>query len=141
MTRLQGALLLAAAALASPALAARQLNVRTHAPAAKKASSADVVSSNVLSLRKGSKAAKSKSYLSSLRSSVVAASNYSYGATPLDNLESVEYVAQIEWDGVAVEVIVDSGSSDTWLVQAGFTCVDEDGNQQTVCLLKLCTIH
>lgn len=135
MPRLSGALL-ALAALASPALVgARQLNARTHAPVAKQASSANVVTSNVLSLRKTKKSvSKSKAYLASLRSSVTAAaSNYSYGAEPVDNLQSDEYVAEIEWDGVAVEVIIDTGSSDTWLVQAGFTCVDEDGNVQSVC--------
>lgn len=145
MPRLQRALL-AAAALASPALvvaaaaaSARQLSVRTHAPAAKQASSADVVTPHVLSLRKskGKKAAKSAGYLGSLRSGVVSSSssssNFSYGAEPVDNLQSDEYVAEIEWNGVAVEVIIDTGSSDTWLVQAGFTCVDEDGNLQSVC--------
>lgn len=137
MPRLSGALL-ALAALASPALiGARQLSARTHAPVAKQASSANVVTSNVLNLRKTKSkksVSKSKAYLASLRSSVTATtSNYSYGAEPVDNLQSDEYVAEIEWDGVAVEVIIDTGSSDTWLVQAGFTCVDENGNEQSVC--------
>lgn len=131
MVQLSGAVL-AVTALAYPALAARQLGVRTYAPAAKQASSANVVSSNVLTLTKTKNAAKSAAYLGSLRSSVASA-NYTYGSTPLDNLYSEEYVAQIEWAGIPVEVIVDTGSSDTWLVQAGFTCVDEDGNVQTVC--------
>lgn len=132
MTRLSETIL-AAMALAYPTLAARQLAVRTYAPAVKQASSADAVSSHVLTLKKSNKAAKSAGYLSSLRTGIVSSSsNYSYGAEPVDNLLSEEYVAEIEWDGTPVEVIIDTGSSDTWLVQAGFTCVDVDGNVQSV---------
>lgn len=131
MTRFSSAVFILAA-LVYPALSARQLSVRTHLPAAKQASSSNVVSSNVLSIKKSKKAAKSAGYLRSLRSGGLSASNYSVGSEPIDNLLSEEYVASIEWDGVAVEVIVDTGSSDTWLVQAGFECVDANGNPQTV---------
>lgn len=136
--------LLAATALAYPAgvLAARQLAVRTYAPVAKQASSANVVSSNVLTLKKSKKAAKSAGYLGSLRTGIVSSSsNYSYGAEPIDNLYSEEYVAEIEWDGTSIEVIVDTGSSDTWLVQAGFTCVDVDGNVQPVSVHPVQCLH
>lgn len=121
--------ILALGALSSSALAARQLGVRVHTPAAAQAPSANVVTSNVLNLKKSGKKAKSASYLGSLQAGAIT-SNYSYGATPVDNLYSEEYIAEIEWDGVAVDVIVDTGSSDTWLVQAGFTCVDYEGNEQ-----------
>lgn len=124
--------MLAVTALAYPALAARQLGVRTYAPAAQQASSPDVVSSHVLSLKKTKNEAKSAAYLRSLRSAAVSSSPHGYGATPLDNLDSEEYVAQIEWDGIPVEVIVDTGSSDTWLVQAGFTCVTVNKTVQSV---------
>ncbi|PSR97771.1 aspartic peptidase domain-containing protein [Coniella lustricola] len=56
--------------------------------------------------------------------------NASFAYEHTDDLLSEEYIAEIEWDGVPVQVIIDSGSSDTWLVQAGFTCVDADGNEQ-----------
>lgn len=127
--------ILALGALTSSVSAARQLSARVHTPVATQARSADVVSSNVLSIRKSGKKAKSASYLGSLQAGAISAasSNYSYGATPVDNLYSEEYIAEIEWDGVAVDVIVDTGSSDTWLVQAGFTCVDYNGNEQSVC--------
>lgn len=132
MLRLSGSLL-AAAALAYPALAAS--SVRSYAPAAKQASSPNVVSSHVLSLKKSgsNKEAKSAGHLRSLRTlGGLIPSNSSSSAEPVDNLESDEYVAEIEWAGVPVEVIIDSGSSDTWLVQAGFQCVDSDGNEQAV---------
>lgn len=127
-------LALGALATSSCAVAARQLNARVHTPTAAQSPSANVVTSNVLSLKKSGKKAKSASYLGSLQAgrtnANAAAANTSYGATPVDNLYSEEYIAEIAWDGVAVDVIVDTGSSDTWLVQAGFTCVDYAGNEQ-----------
>lgn len=119
-------------AMAYPALAARQLSVRAYTSAARQASSGNSVTSNVLSLKKGKKAAKSAGYLGHLRTNVSSSSEHSYGAEPVDNLLSEEYVAEIEWDGTPVEVIVDTGSSDTWLVQAGFTCVNVNGDVQSV---------
>lgn len=131
MARLSSAIL-ALAALSHPALAARQLSVRTYAPAAKQASSSNVVSSNVLSIKKTGKAAKSAGYLKSMRSGALSASINGTASEHVDDLLSEEYVASIEWDGVPVEVIIDTGSSDTWLVQAGFECVDDEGKVQSV---------
>lgn len=123
---------LALTALVYPTLATRQLSVRTYTPAAKQASSSNAVSPNVLSLKKSKKAAKSSGYLSTLKRSTLAVSNSSFGEEPVDNLFSEEYIASIEWAGTPFEVIIDTGSSDTWLVQSGFQCVDENGNSQTV---------
>lgn len=117
---------------------ARQYGLKATTPAATQASSEDVISSNVLTLRKSrGTSSRSSGYLKSMRAGGASSSaTFAYGATPLDNLYSEEYVAEIEWAGVPVEVIVDSGSSDTWVVQAGFTCVDVDGNVQDVsCVL------
>lgn len=125
-------IILALTALVYPALATRQFSVRTYTPAAKQASSSNAVSSNVLSLKKSKKAAKSAGYLSTLKRSTLAVSNSSFGQEPVDNLFSEEYIASIEWAGTPFEVIIDTGSSDTWLVQSGFQCVDVDGNNQTV---------
>ncbi|ROV93928.1 hypothetical protein VSDG_06253 [Cytospora chrysosperma] len=122
----------AAMALVYPALAAKEFSLRANTPAAKQASSGHSVSSNVLALKKNGKAAKSSAYVRSMRVGGASSSKtYAYGSEPVDNLLSEEYVAEIEWDGVPVEVIIDTGSSDTWLVQAGFTCVDSDGNLQS----------
>lgn len=125
--------LAAATALAYPALASKEFGFRVSKPAAKRASSGHVVSPNVLALKKSGKAAKSSGYLGSLRAGGGSASQrHAYGAEHVDNLLSEEYVTEIEWDGVPVEVIIDTGSSDTWLVQAGFTCVDYEDNLQSV---------
>ncbi|KUI55483.1 hypothetical protein VP1G_02815 [Cytospora mali] len=129
MVRLTAAL--AAAVLAYPALAAKELSYRAKTPAVKQATSGHAVSSHVLPIKKSGKAAKSSGYLKSMRAGTSASKKHSYGSEPVDNLDSEEYIAQIEWAGVAVDVIIDTGSSDTWLVQEGFTCVDEDGNSQS----------
>ncbi|KAJ4422632.1 hypothetical protein N0V82_002751 [Gnomoniopsis sp. IMI 355080] len=100
------------------------MGVRTHAPAAKRASSSNAISSNVLSLKKSRKAAKSAGYLSSMRSRERHGSSHSIGVEPVVNIISEEYIASIEFGGVPYDVLLDTGSSDTWLVQSGFTCVD-----------------
>lgn len=41
-----------------------------------------------------------------------------------------EYLMSIDWAGTAYTVIVDTGSSDTWLIQSGFQCVNVDGAPQ-----------
>ena len=124
---------LAATALAYPALAVKEFSFRANTPAAKQASSGHAVSSNVLAMKKSGKAAKSSAYIKSMRAGGASASKtYAYGDEHVDNLLSDEYVANIEWGGVPVEVIIDTGSSDTWLVQAGFTCEGYDGNAQAV---------
>lgn len=50
----------------------------------------------------------------------------------MDNLLSVEYVTEIAWNGIPINVILDTGSSDSWLVQDGFTCVDQQNRTQPV---------
>lgn len=125
-------IILALTAVVYPALATRKLSLRSYTPEAKQASSSNAVSSNVLTLKKSKKAAKSASYLSSLRSSGRLTSNATFGEEPVAQILSEEYIASIEFAGQPFEVIVDTGSSDTWLVQSGFTCVDENGNLQTV---------
>lgn len=131
MARLTAAL--AAMALACPTLAAKEFGFRANTPIASQPSSGHALSSHVLTLKKSGKAARSSAYLTSLRAGGASASKqYSYGAEPVDSLFSEEFIAEIEWDGVPFQVIVDSGSSDTWLVQEGFTCVDYSGNLQTV---------
>ncbi|KAF2395913.1 acid protease [Trichodelitschia bisporula] len=42
----------------------------------------------------------------------------------------VEYLVSITYGGADVSVILDTGSSDTWLVQSGFSCVDASGAAQ-----------
>lgn len=39
-----------------------------------------------------------------------------------------EYLVDITFGGQDVTVILDTGSSDTWLIQSGFQCTDSSGN-------------
>ena len=50
-----------------------------------------------------------------------------YGSTHLTNLNDLDYVAEIEIDGTPVQVIVDTGSSDFWVVKKGFQCLSNEG--------------
>jgi hypothetical protein len=43
-------------------------------------------------------------------------------------LGGAEYIVDIQFGGTPVKAILDTGSSDTWLVQDGFTCTDAQGN-------------
>lgn len=128
--------ILAVTMMAYTAVATGGLGVRVTKPLARRTSSGHTVSSNVLQLKKGGKAAKSSSYLETLR--VDSASNgkrHDYEVVPVVNLLSAEYIAEIAWNGIPVNVIIDTGSSDSWLVQDGFTCVDQENRTQPVGVL------
>jgi hypothetical protein len=54
------------------------------------------------------------------------------GSTPIiPALGGEEFLVEMEWDGTKVLAIFDTGSSDTWLIQSGFQCVDSAGKNQT----------
>ncbi|KAF2232966.1 acid protease [Viridothelium virens] len=57
---------------------------------------------------------------------------YAVGTAPLQSIEGgTEYDVQIQFaDTTPVTVILDTGSSDTWLAQSSFQCVDETGADQ-----------
>lgn len=133
-------MLLAVAAMAYTTVGTSRLGLRVAKPLARRSSSGHTMSSNILKLKKSGKAAKSSSYLKSLRTAL--ASNHrrhDYGAIIVDNLLSAEYITEIAWNGNPVNVIVDTGSSDTWLVQDGFTCVDQNNRTQPVGVSLLTT--
>ena len=85
--------------------------------------SPDVVAKNVLSLRRSGKSSKGSSYLRSLRESKPTRGYY--GVAPVYAVElGEEFLTTVQWAGKPYTVILDTGSSDTWLVQQGFQCVD-----------------
>ena len=69
----------------------------------------------------------------SLRSSVVlrATGNSSSGTAQLNNLDGVEYLVPIKFGSQSFNAILDTGSSDTWLVSNKFKCVDANGQSQS----------
>ena len=55
---------------------------------------------------------------------------YTTPNTQLVSVQGYEYLVNVEWAGQNLLAILDTGSSDTWLVQQGFKCVDANGKPQ-----------
>ena len=111
----------------SPGLDARSNpKISTKSLRASRAPSADSVTDARLPLKRVSGRSRSFKHVQSIRDS------YSTGSAPLTPIESGQsFDVQIQFANSApLDVIVDSGSSDTWLVQSGFQCVDENGDNQ-----------
>jgi Eukaryotic aspartyl protease len=51
------------------------------------------------------------------------------GVSNLIQQGGVEYLTTINYQGTDVKVIVDTGSSDTWLVESDFQCLDASGTK------------
>ena len=94
----------------------------------------DTVSSHVLRLQKSSSGVASKSSRMLRAMASNGKSGSSSGITRVNNTQDVEYTAVIDWAGTPVTVIVDTGSSDTWLVQKDFQCLSEKGKPRAVSL-------
>lgn len=113
-------ILIGVAAALLPAVAnARNIQAKTSAATAFQAASANNVVPNYLALTKQKSAkgynARSAAYLL----------NPTGGTTGLLSLfEGQEFATSITFGTESFEVIVDTGSSDTWLVETGFKCVD-----------------
>jgi hypothetical protein len=106
-------------------------------PEAFREAAANQVTDNYLTLTKGSAdTSRSFNYLRSLqRERVTDASSIikrqDTPSTPLiSSAGGSEYLIDITVGTQAVKAIVDTGSSDTWLIQKGFRCVDQFGYDQ-----------
>jgi len=90
----------------------------------------DAVTDRVVALRKTSNTSRSSSILKAIRQ----ANQPNVQVEEPDNLQSAldnsEYLTDIVFDGQTLSVIVDTGSSDTWLIQNGFKCVNDQGATQ-----------
>jgi len=120
-------LLLGASILGSSITAASSFSVST--TTASQEASELTVSSNVLELTRKTSAkgynARSAAFLLGLsRASKITVSNHT---TILESLFiGEEFATNITFGTETFESIVDTGSSDTWLVESGFQCVDLD---------------
>jgi hypothetical protein len=105
-------------------------------PEAFSEATANQVTDNYVTITKGSsQTSRSFKYLRSLQKKRVAdLSSIIQGdgpSTPLIPASGgAEYLAELTIQGVKVKAIVDTGSSDTWLIQKGFKCVDASGSSQ-----------
>ena len=113
-----------------------QLSVKVVSPSRQSSSSSDSISNHVLALQKVKHPSRSSGYLRALGQGPDSADKFGWGPhsgeTHINDLFSEEYIATIEWNKKSVQVIVDSGSSDTWLVQSGFQCLNINGTNVTV---------
>jgi len=89
-------------------------------------SSTDAITSNFAPIVKSTKGSKSNAILSQAAKRATTPSTTLTAA-----LGGQEYLVSIEWAGTSYTVIVDSGSSDTWLIKSGFECLDANGNEQS----------
>lgn len=61
--------------------------------------------------------------------------------TTISNPQQLAYVAEVVWGNQTFDMLLDTGSSDTWLLQEGFQCLSDNGtavavrNIQPVCFL------
>ncbi|KAL3256127.1 hypothetical protein ABHI18_007824 [Aspergillus niger] len=127
--------LLAGAALAAPTpspLKGRNIVRRSgshtvYKPAAFAAPSHNKASSKYLELSK----TKSKGNVNPRSAAYVKRSTSSGSSSLISLFEGEEFATSITIGGDSFDVIVDTGSSDTWVVKTGFTCIDLDTGRET----------
>jgi hypothetical protein len=98
------------------------LTLRTYTPASFKAPSPNVITSNVLPLtRAAGKGSQNGAVLYALRNNRPIPR---YGTANLTSVEGNEFIASARFGNQELELVVDTGSADTWVAAAGFTCMD-----------------
>jgi aspergillopepsin I len=101
------------------------LRVATGTAKAFAAAAPIVQTENYAVLQRSKGTPRSAAYLHALRSA------RNGGSSPLiPEGGGVEYLMDIQFNQVDVKVIVDTGSSDTWLIESGFRCVNASGISQ-----------
>lgn len=119
--------------LASAAEATITKNVRVSKPF--RAASADVVSPHYFELAKKT-VESAKGYNPRSAAFALAADNTTASTGLISLYEGEEFATGITIGGQSFQVIVDTGSSDTWVVESDFLCVDvqtEEPLNQTDC--------
>lgn len=88
------------------------------------------VSPHVLELNRVVGSSPAQTWIQSIRNGPGSNGMFKTGhVTNLTDLNGYEYIASILFGDETLQVIVDSGSSDTWAVQKDFICQDFDGNR------------
>lgn len=116
----------------------RALQLNSVSVTAFQAPSADVSTNNFIPLTKLSSTSSTPSTLEAVRRGLSPSDLHTFpkrqspaGTAPLTSLGGIEYLADITFGTQAVKVILDTGSSDSWLIQKGFKCTDANGNSQS----------
>ena len=103
---------------------AKGFTVGGYIPAPFQEPSPNIISSQVLPLTR-KPGSKSAAYLRNIQLNRKADGLYQYGVTDLtEEFEGEEYITGISFGTESFQVIVDTGSSDTWLAETGFACVN-----------------
>jgi aspergillopepsin I len=58
------------------------------------------------------------------------------GLTAVNNPSQANYVAEVGWGNETYSMILDTGSSDTWILKEGFQCLDSTGAPTIVRILR-----
>ena len=93
------------------------------------------VSRNNLPMKRRNIDQSSSAYSRAIRRSPLSARQAQSATTSLSAVLGFEYVVEMEWSGQTFQVVVDTGSSDTYVAQNGFTCTDAAGNITSVRIL------
>ena len=64
--------------------------------------------------------------------------NTSGGITAISNPQQLAYVAEVTWGNQTFDMLLDTGSSDTWLLQEGFQCLSSNGSAVAVRNIQPC---
>jgi hypothetical protein len=102
--------------------------IHSYSPTPFADASPDVLTENYIEIEKSDQISRSSQMLAHIRNSA------NTEDTPTTNLQEIqgglEYLTKIKFGDQEVSVIVDTGSSDTWLVKSGFRCVNQFGSTQ-----------
>jgi hypothetical protein len=60
------------------------------------------------------------------------------GNTTISNPQQLAYVAEVTWGNQTFDMLLDTGSSDTWLLQEGFQCLSSNGSAVAVRNIQPC---
>ena len=117
-------ILLAATFLTPHVSAAKKFSAKVSTPSAFQAASPNSVSSNVLTLNKKASAkgynSRSAAWLTNKPGTIPTG----HSTTLISLFIGEEFATTVTFGTETFEAIVDTGSSDTWLVETGFKCVN-----------------
>ncbi|KAL2354903.1 aspartic peptidase domain-containing protein [Cryomyces antarcticus] len=123
------AVFMSTSGIANPSTAFR---IRTQTPGATRAPSPNKLTSNVLTLTRKMGNPASQPYLKTMRMGRPVGGVYQRFQSAVDPLEAVAgssiFLAQVSFGDQMFDAVVDTGSSDTWIAQTGFDCINPATN-------------
>lgn len=122
----------AALLLGLAASSAAKAPEKPHRALKRRAPGIDIVTNNVIPLKPVNSVRRHHTGLRRRQSS----GNSTGGLTAINNPSQANYVAQVGWGNETFSMILDTGSSDTWILQEGFQCLDSTGAPTTVSVFQ-----